>query len=124
MRDDCLVCQGYYCPIYPPLQAFVNEEIGSHAAAGLNNGPFPRPVKELPDIVIAVISRLYICVHIETGLKAQWKNAALPTLLAGGTADSESQETKEVKLSLIRPNQERTLFSLDIHQIILYRFSQ
>ena len=61
---------------YPPLQAFVHEDIGSRAAIGLNNGPCPRPVNELPDIVIAVIHRLHVHFYTKPGLKVQWKNSA------------------------------------------------
>jgi hypothetical protein len=72
---------------YPPLQAFVHQDIRSRAATGMNRGPCPWSVKELPDIIIAVIRRLH-CVHfyIKPGPKVQWKNAASPILLAHGVA--------------------------------------
>ncbi|MHB9098912.1 MAG: hypothetical protein ACYC5X_13940, partial [Syntrophales bacterium] len=51
---------------YPPLQAFVHEDIGSRTAIGLNNGPWS--VNELPDIIIVVIHRLHIHFYTKPGL--------------------------------------------------------
>jgi hypothetical protein len=64
---------------YPPLQAFVHEEVGSRAATGMDNGPCPWSVKELPDIIIAVIRRLHgVRFYIKPGPKVQWKKTPLP----------------------------------------------